>query len=61
MDSKDGIYIGDDVWIAVQCCVLKGAKINSHTVMGDKSMVNKEISQSEVTFGSPAKVVSYRK
>lgn len=29
--------------------------------MGDKSLVNKEISQSEVTFGSPAKVVSYRK
>lgn len=59
--AKDGIYIGDDVWIAAQCSILKGTKINSHAVIGAKSLVNKEIPQSAIAFGSPAKVVSYRK
>lgn len=59
--AKGGIYIGDDVWIAAQCCILKGAKINSHAVIGAKSLVNKEIPPLSVAFGTPAKVVSYRK
>lgn len=61
MDSvPGGIHIGNDVWIAAQCMILKGAHINDHAVIGAQSLVNTEIPENAIAFGSPAKVKRYR-
>ena len=62
MDSApEGITIGNDVWIAAQCTVLKGARIHDHAVIGAQSMVNSEIPEGAICFGSPAIVKKFRK
>ena len=59
--ADNGIHIGEDVWIASQCTIIKGACIRDHAIIGANSMVNKEISENAIAFGTPAKIVSYRK
>jgi acetyltransferase-like isoleucine patch superfamily enzyme len=59
--AEDGIYIGEDVWIAAQCVILKGAKINNGAIIGAKSLVNSEIPANAIAVGVPAKVIGYRK
>jgi len=59
--SNDGIFIGEDVWIGTHSTILKGAKINSHAVIGANSLVNKEIPSNAIAFGTPAIVKLFRK
>ena len=59
--AEDGITIGSDVWIASQCVILKGAKINDGAVIGAQSLVNCEIPSNAIAVGTPAKVIGYRK
>ena len=54
------IYIGNDVWIAENCTILKGSIINDGAVIGAKSLVNGEINSFGVAVGVPAKVIKYR-
>ncbi len=58
--SENGIVIGEDVWIASQCSVIKGARINNHVVIGANSLVNKEIPENAIAYGTPAKIAGYR-
>lgn len=58
--AENGIEIGEDVWIAAQCMVLKGAKINDHAVIGAQLLVNSEIPEYAIAVGTPARVKSYR-
>ena len=59
--ADEGIYIGRDVWIAAQCVILKGAKINDGAIIGAQSLVNSEIPANAIAVGTPAKVIGYRK
>lgn len=54
------VEIGSDVWIAANCHVLKGAKIGSGAVIGAGSLVNKEIPENMIAFGTPAKPYKMR-
>lgn len=58
--AENGIVIGEDVWIASQCSIIKGARIHDHAVIGANSLVNKEIPENAIAFGTPAKVASFR-
>lgn len=52
------ISIGNKVWIAANCTILKGTKISDHTVVGCNSLLNKEFPVSHVLIvGMPGKVV----
>ena len=57
--SKE-IDIGNDVWIAAGCKVLKGVKINDGAVIGAGSVVNKDIDTYGIAVGIPARVIKYR-
>lgn len=59
--AEEGIIIGDDVWIAAQCSILKGAHINDHAVIGAQSLVNTEIPENAIAVGTPARVIKFRK
>lgn len=52
------IVIGNKVWIAANCTILKGTKISDHTVVGCNSLLNKEFPSSHVLIvGMPGKIV----
>lgn len=55
-----GISIGNDVWIAAGCKIVKGAKINDGVVIGAMSLVNSEIEPYGVAVGIPAVIKKYR-
>jgi acetyltransferase-like isoleucine patch superfamily enzyme len=58
--ALNGIQIGNDVWIAAGCKIIKGAKINSGAVIGAMSLVNCVIEENGIAFGIPAKVKKNR-
>lgn len=54
------IYIGEDVWIAANCTVLKGSIIEDGAVIGAKSLVKGKIEKNAIAVGIPAKILKYR-
>jgi virginiamycin A acetyltransferase len=59
-DSKGGIIIEDDVWIGSNVVILDGAIIRKGAVIGANSLVNSEISENSINYGSPCKTTRYR-
>lgn len=51
------IKICDDVWIGMNCIVLKGVTIGEGAVVGAGSVVTKDVPAWSVVAGNPAKVV----
>ena len=54
------IVIGNDVWIAAGCKILKGSVINNGAIIGASSVVKGEIPENAIAVGIPAKVKKYR-
>lgn len=54
------VVIGEDVWIAAGCKILKGSKIGNGAVIGAASVVKGEIADNAVAVGAIAKVKKYR-
>lgn len=59
--SEEGILIGEDVWIAAGCKIVKNAVLKNGCVIGALSLVNSMIEENGVAVGTPAKVIKYRK
>lgn len=62
-NEPQDVIIGDDVWLAQNVTVLKGAEIPSNTAVGACSLVNKKFEQPKIRgggiliAGNPAKVI----
>jgi acetyltransferase-like isoleucine patch superfamily enzyme len=52
--SPDPVAIGDHVWIAADCTVLKGVTIGEHSVIGTRSVVTESVPPHTLAFGQPA-------
>lgn len=59
--KKKEIIIGDDVWIASNCCILGGVKIGKGCIIGAGSVVTKDVPDYAVAIGVPAKIIKRRK
>lgn len=53
--------IGDDVWIGRECLFMPCKKIGSHSVVGARSVVTKDVPDWVIVGGAPARVVKNRK
>jgi acetyltransferase-like isoleucine patch superfamily enzyme len=58
--TKEGIAIGEDVWIGAGCKVLDGVHIGKGAVIGAGSVVTKNIDAYSIAFGVPARVAASR-
>lgn len=53
--------IGDDVWIGRECLIIGGKKVGSHTIIGARSVVSKDVPDYVIAAGNPIRVVKDRK
>lgn len=52
------VVIGNHVWICEGCTILKGTVIKDNSIIGTKSVVNKEFNEENIIIaGSPAHIV----
>lgn len=59
-DSVGKITIGNNVWIAQNCTILKGSLIGDNAVIGAKSLVKGVIEENSIAVGIPAKIIKWR-
>ena len=59
-ENLRGVVISDDVWIGAQCTILDGVTIGRGSIIGAKSLVNKDVPEYSIAYGCPAKVQSRR-
>jgi acetyltransferase-like isoleucine patch superfamily enzyme len=59
--TREGIDIGEDVWIGAGCKILDGVRIGKGTVIGAGSVVTKNIESYAIAVGVPAEVVRSRR
>ena len=58
LNHNSDIHIGNHVWIASNCMLLKGTKIADNSIVGARSVVNKRFDKSNVIIaGIPATIV----
>jgi acetyltransferase-like isoleucine patch superfamily enzyme len=53
-ETRNGISIGDNVWIGSNCVVLDGVSIESNTVVAAGAVVSKSLSSGWIYAGVPA-------
>lgn len=58
---KQGITIGDDVWIGAGCEILDGVTVGNGAVIAAGSVVNRSVEPFTVVGGVPARVLKRRK
>jgi maltose O-acetyltransferase len=49
------VTIGDHVWIAADCTVLRGVSIGEHSIVGARSIVTGDVPAHTLAFGQPAR------
>lgn len=54
------IKIGEDVWIAAGCKILKGSEVGNGAVIGAQSLVKGKIEGNAIAVGIPAKAIKFR-
>ena len=51
------VSIGNNVWIADKCTILKGVKIGNNVVIGANTLVHKDVPDNVVVGGVPFKIL----
>lgn len=59
-ESKKGITIGNNVWLAANVTILDGVTIGEGSVIGAGSVVTKDILPNSIAVGAPAKIIRNR-
>lgn len=55
------VHIADDVFIGMNCLILKGVTIGARSVIGAGSVVTRDVPADAVVAGNPAQVIRYIK
>ena len=55
--KKQGVVIGDGVWIGQRSIILSGVTIGEHSIIGANSVVTHDIPAFCIAAGQPAKIL----
>jgi len=55
--KESAITIGSNCWLGLGVTILCGVKVGSEVVIGAGSLVNKDIPDAVIAYGSPVKVI----
>ncbi len=58
--QKEGITIGNDVWIGMGTYIMPGVSIGNGVTIGANSVVTKDVLDYQVVAGTPAKVIKIK-
>jgi acetyltransferase-like isoleucine patch superfamily enzyme len=61
MASKGGVTIGKNVWLGIRATVLDGVHIGDSSIIGACALVNKDIPEYAIAYGTPAKAIKDRR
>ena len=51
------VFIGNNVWIGMNACILPGVSIGDNTIIGSGSIVTKNVPSNEIWVGNPARFI----
>jgi maltose O-acetyltransferase len=51
------VIIGNNVWIAMNCCILPGVTIGDNSIIGAGSVVTKDVPANQIWVGNPARFI----
>ncbi|MDB5012127.1 MAG: acetyltransferase with multiple hexapeptide repeat domain [Daejeonella sp.] len=51
------VYIGNNVWVGMNACILPGVHIGENSIIGSGSVVTKNVPANEIWVGNPARFV----
>ena len=60
VEQRQGIEIGNDVWIGMNALIMPGLKIGNGVTIAANSVVTKDIEDYAIVGGSPAKLIRYK-
>lgn len=60
IEQKEGITIGNDVWIGMGAYIMPGIKVGNGVTIGANAVVTKDIPDYAIAVGSPAKVIKLK-
>jgi len=55
--NSKSITIGDDVWLGMECLILKGVTVGEGAIVAARSVVTKDVAPYTIVAGNPAKEV----
>ncbi|WP_203258696.1 CatB-related O-acetyltransferase [Hyunsoonleella ulvae] len=58
--QKEGITIGNDVWIGIGATILPGVSIGNGATVGSNTVVTKDVPDYAIVVGSPGQVIGYK-
>jgi acetyltransferase-like isoleucine patch superfamily enzyme len=58
--TREGIKIGNDVWIGANAVLVDGVSVGSHCIIGAGAVVTKDVADYSIVGGNPAKVIRSR-
>jgi galactoside O-acetyltransferase len=59
-EIRNRVLVGDDVWIGAGSVILSGVTIGDHTIVAAGSVVSRDLEESMIYAGSPAKRIKRR-
>ena len=51
------VFIGNNIWIGMNACILPGVSIGDNSIIGSESVVTKDIPPNEIWVGNPARFI----
>ncbi len=57
LEKSKEVCLGENVWVAANCIILKGVSIGNNSVIGAGSIVTKSVPENHLFAGNPAKKI----